>query len=138
MLREPLGDFTDVFARRPELRAELLGCQPAVKVRRPRIVLPPDEPLQGLLLRLTAPQHHKDVFLGQIIRRPAPVKLRPRTAAGVAGEPAQMIVIRLRGDPVRGPGSAPTQSRQHSHSNPLGEGLHKALLRHAWNGSHAL
>ena len=123
MLREPLGDLADVFARRPELRAELLGCQPAVKVRRLRIVLPPDELLQGLLLRLTAPQHHKDVFLGQAIGRPALVKLWPRTAADVAGEPAQAIVIRLRCDPVRSSGSTPTQSREHSHSNPLGEGL---------------
>ena len=33
MLCEPLGDLADVFARRPELRAELLWCEPVVKVR---------------------------------------------------------------------------------------------------------
>ncbi len=64
MLRQPLGDLTDVFARRSELRAELLRRKPAVKVRGLRVVLPGDELLQRLLLRLTAPQHHKDVFLG--------------------------------------------------------------------------
>src|ERR1700691_1737939 len=46
MLREPLGDFADVCARRPELRPELLWCKPAVKVRRARVILPPDELLQ--------------------------------------------------------------------------------------------
>jgi hypothetical protein len=62
LLREPLGDLADVFARRPELRAELLWCKPVVKVRRARIVLLADELLQLLFARRTAPQHQKDYF----------------------------------------------------------------------------
>ena len=46
-LREPLGDLADIFARRSELRAELLRREPAVKVRRARVVLPADELLQS-------------------------------------------------------------------------------------------
>ena len=51
MLREPAGHFRDVAARRPKVRAELLGRKPAMKVRRARVVLPADELLECLLPR---------------------------------------------------------------------------------------
>ncbi len=138
LLREPLGDLADVFARRPELRAELLRRKPAVKVGRARVVLPADELLQSLLLWLTPAQHHKDMFLGQAVWRTAVVQLRSCPAAGVAGEPGQAVVIRLRGDSFPGRGDGAEQSSEHSRPNPPGEGPRQALLLHPWNGSHAL
>ncbi len=96
MLREPLGNLPDVLGRRPEPLAELLRCQPPVKVGRVRIVLPPDELLQLLFSRPAAPQHHKDMFLGQAVGCPAAVKLGSRGSADVAMKPGQAILIHLK------------------------------------------
>ncbi len=90
-----MRNLPDVLGRRPEPVAELLRRQPAMKVRRVWIVLPRDELLQLLFFRAAAPQHHKDMFLGQAVGSAAAVKLGSCGPADVPVQTSQAILIHL-------------------------------------------